>query len=106
MTVVVGDSCTMVHFAPGTMSDLDAVDIGRDRDDPVRVMAREGGVDAADSHGIGFLFRRAGGLEQRRADAREAVGLDDWHGSSSCDARARAGLASCRRPHGLKAMAR
>jgi hypothetical protein len=41
------------------------------------------GVDAADSYRFGLLLRRAGGPEQRRADARETVGLDDRHGISS-----------------------
>ena len=62
------------------MAGLDAIDIGRDRDDAVRVMAGEIGVDAADRHGNGLLVRRAGSPEQRRADARETVGLDDRHG--------------------------
>ena len=65
------------------MAGLDAVDIGRDRDYPVRVMPGEVGVDAADRHGAGFLLRCAGGSEQRRADARETVGMDDRHGISS-----------------------
>ena len=65
------------------MAGLDAVDIGRDRDHAVRVMAGEVGVDAADRDRVGFLVRRAGGLEQRRADAGETVGLDDRHGISS-----------------------
>jgi hypothetical protein len=51
-------------------------------------MAREVGVDAADRDGIGFLVRRAGGLEQCCADACETVGLHDRHGGSSFDARA------------------
>ena len=85
---------------------LDAVDIGRDRDDAVRVMAGEVGVDAADGDRVGLLLGCAGGPEQRRADARETVGLDDRHGISSCDARARSGscLLSVGR-HGLKAVA-
>ena len=65
------------------MPDLDAVDIGRDRDHPVRVMAREVGVDAANRNGVGFLVRRAGRPKQRRADAREAVSLHQRHGISS-----------------------
>ena len=90
------------------MSGLDAVDIGRNRDDAVRVMAGEIGVDAADGDRAGFLVRGAGGLEQCRTDAREAVGLDNGHGISSFDARA--GRGSCLlfvlfRHHGLKAMA-
>ena len=73
------------------MPDLDAVDIGRDRDHPMGIMAREVGVHATRRHGTRFLVRRAGGLEQRRANARETVGLDDWHGGSSFGARAEGG---------------
>ncbi len=73
------------------MPDLDAVDIGRDRDHAMRIVAREVGVDAAGGHGAGFLIGRAGGLEQRCADARETVGLDDRHGVSPFNARARGG---------------
>src|SRR6185369_11444577 len=62
------------------MSGLDAVDISRDRDHPVRVVAGEIGADAANRHGVGFLVRRTGGLEQHRANARETVGLHDRHG--------------------------
>jgi hypothetical protein len=65
------------------MADLDPVDIGRDRDDSVGVMAREVGVDAADRHGIRLLLRRAGSPEQRRANARETVVLHHRHGVSS-----------------------
>ena len=71
------------------MAGLDAIDIGRDRDDAVQVMAGEIGVDAAERHGIGLLVRRAGSPEQRRADARETVGLNDRHGISSSMARLR-----------------
>ena len=67
------------------MAGLDAVDIGRDRDHPVRIMAGEVGVDAADSDRIGLFLRRAGGSQQRRADPRETIGLNDWHGVSSDD---------------------
>jgi len=74
----------------------DAVDIGRDRDDSVRVVARQVGVDAAGCDGLRFLVRRPGGPEQRRANARQTVGLHDRHGSSSFHARAEAGLACCR----------
>src|SRR5216683_4693598 len=78
------------------MPDLDAVDIGRDRDHAMRIVAREVGVDATGGHGAGFLIGRAGGLEQRRADARETVGLDDRHGGFLFSTPARAaGLASC-----------
>ena len=65
------------------MTGLDAVDIGRDRDHPVRVMTGEVGIDAADRDGAGFLLRCAGGSEQRRANARETVGMDVRHGVSS-----------------------
>jgi hypothetical protein len=59
------------------------IEISRDRDHAVRVVAGEIGVDAADSYRIGFLLRRPGGPEQCRADARETVGLDHRHGISS-----------------------
>ena len=42
--------------AGNDMPGLDAIDIGRDRDDPVRVMAREIGVDAADRYRLRFLL--------------------------------------------------
>src|SRR5258706_8962482 len=51
-------------------------------------MAGEVGVDAADRHGVGFLVRGAGGLEQRRANARETVGLHDRHRVPRLKARA------------------
>jgi len=63
------------------MASLDAVDIGRDRDHAVRVVAGEIGVDAADRDRIGFLLRCPGSPEQRRADMRETVGLDHRHGN-------------------------
>jgi hypothetical protein len=84
---------------------LDAVDIGRDRDDAVGIMAGEVGVDAADRYGAGFLLRRAGGPEQRSADLRETVGLDDRHGVSSFDVRTRSGSCLLSAADGLKAMA-
>jgi hypothetical protein len=93
--------------AGNDVAGLDPVDIGRDRDDAVRVVACEIGVDAACGHGIGFLVRRAGSPEKRGTNAREAVGLDDGHGISSFDARA-ARRSCCLlwlRHHGLKAMA-
>jgi hypothetical protein len=46
-------------------------------------MAGEIGVDAADGNSVGFFLGGSGGTEQRSADAREAVGLDDWHGVPS-----------------------
>ena len=64
------------------MAGLDAVDIGRDCDHAVEVVAGEVGVDAADGNRVGFFLRCAGGPEQRRADARETVGLNDRHGVS------------------------
>jgi len=69
--------------AGNDMPDLDAIDIGRDRDYPVRVVTGEIGVDATGSHGVGFLVRSSGRPEQRRANARETVGLHDRHGISS-----------------------
>src|SRR5688500_19653919 len=41
------------------------------------VMAGEVGVDAAGGDCACLLLRCAGALQQRRADARETVGLDD-----------------------------
>ena len=71
-------------LGPGhDVPDLDAVDIGRDGDHAVRVMAGEIGIDAADRHGVRFLFRGACSPEQRRANAREMVGLHQRHGISS-----------------------
>jgi hypothetical protein len=81
------------HDMPG----LDAVDIGRDCDDPMRIVAGEVGVDATDRHRVRFLVRGAGRLEQRGADARESVGLDDRHGVPLEPAR-KAGLVCCRKP--------
>ncbi|GCC49084.1 hypothetical protein chiPu_0033070, partial [Chiloscyllium punctatum] len=43
-------------------------------------MAGEVGVDAAGGDCACLLLRCAGALQQRRADARETVGLDDRHG--------------------------
>jgi hypothetical protein len=60
---------------------LDAVDIGRDRDHAVGVMAGQIGVDAAGGDGVGLLLRCAGAPKQRGADTRETVGLDDRHGN-------------------------
>ncbi len=82
--------------AGNDMAGLDAVDIGRDRDDAVGVMAGEIGIDAADRDRAGLLIGGSGGLEQRRADPRQAVGLDDGHGVSSFDARARGGSCCCK----------
>jgi hypothetical protein len=73
-------------------------------------VAGEIGVDAADRHRIGLLLRRAGGPEQRRADARETVGLDHRHGNFlTLNARARrvllvaaAGMLSKRRRQGKR----
>ena len=62
------------------MAGLDAIDIGRDRDDPVRVVAGEVGIDAAVRDGVCFLVRGAGSPEERRTDAGKTVGLDDRHG--------------------------
>jgi hypothetical protein len=76
------------------MSGLDAVDIGRDRDDAVGIMSGEVGVDAADGYRVGFLVRCAGGPEQSRADMCETVGLDDRHGVSSLNARTKRGSCS------------
>ena len=68
------------------------------------VMAGEVGIDAADGDRMGLFVGRAGGLEQRRADARETVGLDDRH-SPGFLWRARDLSGSCllSGPHGLKA---
>src|SRR5436305_8096043 len=65
--------------AGNDMAGLDAVDIGRDCDNAVGVVARQIGVDAAHRHGAGLFVRCAGGLEQRSADARETVGLNGRH---------------------------
>src|SRR5260370_40909975 len=46
-------------------------------------MACEVGIDAADGYRTGFLARRPGSPEQRRANARETVGLHGRHGISS-----------------------
>jgi len=65
------------------MPDLDAIDVGRDGDHPVRVMAGEIGIDAAGGNGNRFLIRGARSPEQRRANARKMVGLHQRHGISS-----------------------
>src|SRR5262249_56568025 len=57
----------------------DAVDIGRDGDNAVRIVAGEIGIDAACSHRAGLLVRRAGSLQERRADAGETIDLHDRH---------------------------
>ncbi|MGY4500670.1 hypothetical protein ACVWYH_004601 [Bradyrhizobium sp. GM24.11] len=62
---------------------LDAIDIGRNRDHAVGVMAGEIGVDAADGNSVGFFLGGSGGTEQRSGYSREAVGLDDGHGVPS-----------------------
>ncbi|MET4843471.1 hypothetical protein ABIF62_003966 [Bradyrhizobium japonicum] len=62
---------------------LDAVDVGRNRDHTVGVVTGEVGVDAARGHRIGLFLGSSGGAEQRGADEREAVGLDDGHGVPS-----------------------
>ena len=85
MTVVAGDSCTMVNWRAGhDVAGLDAVDVGRDGDDAVRVVAGEVGVDAADGHRVRLLLRCAGGPQQRGADFCQAVGLDGRHLTSPC----------------------
>ena len=43
---------------------LDAVDIGRDQDDPVAVMADQVGADIVTGDDGGLLLRRAGGDQQ------------------------------------------
>ena len=51
------------------VADLNAVDIGRDLDDPVRVVTGQVGVDAVAHHDLGLFGRCAGGNQQLRADA-------------------------------------
>ena len=58
---------------------LDAIDVGRDGDDAMRVVAREVGVDAADGHGVRLLLRCTRGPQQCGADCLEAVGLNGRH---------------------------
>ncbi len=92
--------------AGNDMPDLDTVDIGRDRDHAVRIVAGEVGVDAADSHGAGFLVRRAGGPEQPRTNAYETVGLDDRHGNFLLSRPHEGGSCLLSPTHRLKAIAR
>ena len=61
------------------MPDLDALDIGRHLDDPVRIMADEVGADDVPHHERRLVLWRAGGDEQRAADLLEPVRLDFRH---------------------------
>jgi hypothetical protein len=81
---VVGGFLDDAPFGAGhDVAGLDAVDIGGNSDHTVGIMAGEIGVDAADRDGLGLFLGSSGGTEQRGADAREAVGLDDGHRVSS-----------------------
>jgi hypothetical protein len=51
------------------MAHLDAVDIGRDGNDAVRVVTGQIGIDAADGYGIGFLLRCTGSAQMATASA-------------------------------------
>jgi hypothetical protein len=86
------------------MAGLDAVDIGRDRDDAVGIVTGKVGVDAADRDCAGFLVRCAGRLQQRGADAGETLGLNDWHGFPLENARGSRVLLVVA-PHRLKRVA-
>src|SRR5260370_24138709 len=57
------------------VADLDALDIGRDLDDPVRIMADQIGADDVAHDQRRLFFGRAGGDEQRAADLLETFGL-------------------------------
>ena len=87
MTVNHGRRRRFLHDAPlgsrHNMPDLDAIDVGGNRDHPVRVVAGKVGIDAADRDGIRLIVRCAGSAKQRRANTRETVSLHQRHGVSS-----------------------
>ena len=78
MTVDDGGRRRFLDDDPGRagddVADLDALDIGRDLDDAVRIMAYQIGADDVAHDERGFLFRRAGGDEQRASDFFETFG--------------------------------
>src|SRR5215470_16204249 len=60
--------------ARNDMASLDAVDIGRDKDDPMRIVTDQIGADVV-ARDRGSLFgRRTGGLQQGIGDIRQAFG--------------------------------
>src|SRR5438132_5465659 len=61
------------------MADLDALDIGRDLNDAVRIMADQVGADDMVHDQRRLVFGRAGGDEQRAADLFKAFGGYFWH---------------------------
>jgi hypothetical protein len=80
------------------MADLDALDIGRDLDDPVRIMPNQVGADDV-AHDKRCLFgRRSGCREQRATDFFKTLGLDLRHRLSlPIDPRQRLSLGPRRR---------
>ena len=63
------------------MADLDALDIGRDLDDPVRIVADEIGADDVAHDERGLLRRARGGDKQRPPDLVETFRRDFRHRS-------------------------
>src|SRR5262245_61601683 len=61
------------------VADLDAVDIARNLDDPVRVVAGQIGGNAAARDDVGLLGRGTATDQQRRADPLQPVGGNLWH---------------------------
>ena len=56
------------------MASLDAVDIGRDKDDPMRIVADQIGADVVACDRGSLFGRRTGGLQQSIGDIRQAFG--------------------------------
>ncbi len=75
MTVLVGGLLVDVPRRAGhDVADLDAVDIGRDQDDAVRIMADQIGADVVARDRRGLLGRCAGGLQQGIGDVGQTLG--------------------------------
>jgi len=62
---------------------LHAIDVGRDGDHTVRIVAGKIGVHATDGDRVCLFTSGAGSLQQGGADAGETLSLNDRHGSSS-----------------------
>jgi len=58
---------------------FDAVDVGRDGHDPMRIVADQIGLDAAARDRLGFLVRGTRRAQERDADFLEAVGVNRRH---------------------------
>ena len=64
------------------MADLDALDVARDEDDAVGIVAGEVRVHAAARNGVRLFARRTSPDQQRRSDLLQAFGGDPGHGVS------------------------